>query len=378
VYAVIIISTTRESNTENNRIEGSAHICKRILSYSSDTLYTTGHGIGIHPLYNLITPITLFIFTDTIQDSTPLKSSSHWVALGNDSIVSATVGCRPTLTPGDTLQWLFYPEQLAQVSDQSGSLSVMYFDSTLLRWRSIGQKGTPSQTFIYNNSTNYGKFAAAYIEDLRKPDVSINVYGRALNFIDYTAKDKPFSIFISDPSEIDPSTILLYHNNKLLSQDKYSQITTSGDLEHISVTVYPTQESSLDSLTVKASDLAGNFTDRTFPYLPGKDLSIQFFTCHPNPFTAAIRQDGTMTTIRFAFMLTDAANDVQLTIYTVTGRPIKTWKFSNLIGYQEISWDGRDLDGYRIANGTYYAKLTVKNKSKKLKKLIKIAKLEGY
>jgi flagellar hook assembly protein FlgD len=77
-------------------------------------------------------------------------------------------------------------------------------------------------------------------------------------------------------------------------------------------------------------------------------------------------------------MLTDAANDVQLTIYTVTGRPIKTWKFSNLIGYQEISWDGRDLDGYRIANGTYYAKLTVKNKSKKLKKLIKIAKLEGY
>jgi flagellar hook assembly protein FlgD len=49
-----------------------------------------------------------------------------------------------------------------------------------------------------------------------------------------------------------------------------------------------------------------------------------------------------------------------------------------MIGYQEISWDGRDHDGYRIANGTYYAKLIVKNKSKKLKKLIKIAKLEGY
>jgi hypothetical protein len=378
VYSVIIISNTRESNTENNRIEGSAHICKKILSYTTDTLYSNGHGIGIHPLYNLITPVTLFIFTDTIQDSTPLKSSSHWITLGNDSIVSATIGCRPTLTPGDTLQWLFYPEQSAQILDQSGSHSVMYFDTTLLRWRSIGQKGTTSQVCIYNNSTKHGKFSAAYIEDLRKPDVSINVFGRALNFVDYTAKDKPFSIFISDQSELNPSTIMIYHNNKPLSQDKHSQITTSGDLEHISITVYPIQESSLDSLTVKASDLAGNSTERTFPYLPGKDLSIQFFACHPNPFTAATRQDGTMTTIRFAFMLTDAANDVQLTIYTVTGRPIKTWKSSNMIGYQEISWDGRDHDGYRIANGTYYAKLIVKNKSKKLKKLIKIAKLEGY
>jgi flagellar hook assembly protein FlgD len=62
----------------------------------------------------------------------------------------------------------------------------------------------------------------------------------------------------------------------------------------------------------------------------------------------------------------------------MSGRPVRSWNFSNLIGYQEIEWDGRDRDGYRIANGTYYAKLIVKNKSKKDKKIVKIAKLEGY
>ena len=51
---------------------------------------------------------------------------------------------------------------------------------------------------------------------------------------------------------------------------------------------------------------------------------------------------------------------------------------NGLIGYQEIEWDGRDMDGYRIANGTYYAKLTASNAKRKVKKIIRIAKLEGY
>ena len=55
-----------------------------------------------------------------------------------------------------------------------------------------------------------------------------------------------------------------------------------------------------------------------------------------------------------------------------------------MIGYQEIAWDGTTLNnrrrnkGYRIANGTYYAKLVAKNRYRKVQKIIRIAKLEGY
>jgi len=46
--------------------------------------------------------------------------------------------------------------------------------------------------------------------------------------------------------------------------------------------------------------------------------------------------------------------------------------------YQEVEWNGKTSNGYRIANGTYYAKLIAINDSKKVIKSIRIAKLEGY
>lgn len=377
-YACILLSKTREYTTNNNRIEGKSIISKKTVRAVTDTLFSDGRGIAVHPLNPLINPVTLFLLKDSLRQKHPLKSRSHWLNLQGDSISSVSIGTRPSLSPGDTLQWLFYPSLTSQSESQSGAHSVFYFDSTIARWHSTGQKVSPAQPVITYNTTGAGVFSAGYTSDLSAPDIHVSVHGRSLDFVDYAAKDKPFSITISDPSELDPSSIMLFHNKRKLSEEKYSQIPFSGDLEHISITADPHKESSRDSLTIRVMDLAGNQADRTFQYLPGKNLSIQFFSCHPNPFTAARRQDETITTIRFSYMLTDAANDIQLTIYTVTGHTVKTWKFNNLIGYQEIPWDGRDRDGYRIANGTYYAKLTVRNRTKKLKKIIKIAKLEGY
>ncbi len=378
-FAVVLQSTQPENSTVNNRIDGATIVSKKVITSPADTLFSTGRGIGIHPVHTLINPVTLFLLTDTLKGSQPLKSTSSWARLQNDSIIYASIGSRPSLSPGDSLEWIFYPiSQLENIS-KSGALTVMFFDSTLSRWHCTGQRVPPvNRSVSYSTTSTVSRYSAAFIDDLRQPDISVNVYGRSLDIVDYAAKDKPFSIFITDPSELAPSSIQLFHNNKLLSQNNYSQISENGDLEHISITAYLVKESLLDSLTVKACDLAGNCVVRSFPYLPGQDLSIQFLSCHPNPFTAALRQDGTMTMIRFAYMLTDAANEIQFTIYAVTGRPIRSWKFTNLIGYQEINWDGRDRDGYRIANGTYYAKLVVKNRSKKCKKIIKIAKLEGY
>jgi flagellar hook assembly protein FlgD len=114
--------------------------------------------------------------------------------------------------------------------------------------------------------------------------------------------------------------------------------------------------------------------------MAGEDLRITFFSCHPNPFTAAQDRSGrTAQTIRFAFLLTDVASDVSITIYTIGGSAIWNWrKSTGVIGYQEVEWNGRTSNGYRIANGTYYAKLVAAGETKKAVKRIRIAKLEGY
>jgi hypothetical protein len=92
---------------------------------------------------------------------------------------------------------------------------------------------------------------------------------------------------------------------------------------------------------------------------------------YPNPFT-----DGTA----FSFLLIgskipDAAS---IMVYTVTGRKIKTIDLPPdrlRIGYNVIPWDGRDEDGDRLANGTYFFKVLVRSAGSSLEQIGRIAVL---
>ena len=72
---------------------------------------------------------------------------------------------------------------------------------------------------------------------------------------------------------------------------------------------------------------------------------------YPNPMS-----DGG----HFTFIITEDS-DITITIYTLTGRKIKTIKqLNSLTGYNQISWDGKDDDGDEIANNTYFYKIKAK------------------
>ncbi|MBN2461354.1 MAG: hypothetical protein JXB60_07075 [Candidatus Cloacimonetes bacterium] len=80
-------------------------------------------------------------------------------------------------------------------------------------------------------------------------------------------------------------------------------------------------------------------------------VAIEDVLPYPNP----MQDDG-----YFTFVLTEAAN-VTLTLYTITGRKIRT--LDNIqcdAGYNQIYWDGRDQDGDRLANNNYFFKIRAK------------------
>ncbi len=80
-------------------------------------------------------------------------------------------------------------------------------------------------------------------------------------------------------------------------------------------------------------------------------VSIEQMLVYPNP----LKKDG-----YFTFVLTEDS-DVAVTIYTLTGRKIKTIKQLNApTGYNQIYWDGKDGDGDEIANNTYFYKIKAK------------------
>jgi hypothetical protein len=70
---------------------------------------------------------------------------------------------------------------------------------------------------IYSNEKHLRRpLALANIKDLQPPEIRVAVAGRVLSFTDYAAKDKPFSILISDPSGIDPKSVSVFLNGKAI------------------------------------------------------------------------------------------------------------------------------------------------------------------
>jgi hypothetical protein len=87
-------------------------------------------------------------------------------------------------------------------------------------------------------------------------------------------------------------------------------------------------------------------------------LTILKMLPYPNP----MKRDGI-----FSLVLNDTGQ-ITLTIYTITGKKIKTILQDGQRGYNQISWDGTDDDGDYLANNTYLYKVKVKNGSKNAEK----------
>ena len=80
-------------------------------------------------------------------------------------------------------------------------------------------------------------------------------------------------------------------------------------------------------------------------------VAIERLLPYPNP----MEKDG-----YFTFIITEAA-DITVSVYTLSGRKIKTIAAPNCTaGYNQIYWNGKDDDGDEIANNTYFYKIKAK------------------
>ena len=85
-------------------------------------------------------------------------------------------------------------------------------------------------------------------------------------------------------------------------------------------------------------------------------VSIEQMLPYPNP----MKNGG-----HFTFVITEDS-DITITIYTLTGRKIKTIKTLNSpAGFTKVKWDGKDADGDEIANNTYFYKIKAKQTTNK-------------
>jgi len=88
------------------------------------------------------------------------------------------------------------------------------------------------------------------------------------------------------------------------------------------------------------------------------ELSLERFLIYPNP----MQRDT-----NFTFLLSQDS-DLEIGIFTVSGRKIHSFKALGRQGFNSIAWNGKDGRGDRLANNTYFVKVTARSGNRKAEK----------
>jgi hypothetical protein len=219
--------------------------------------------------------------------------------------------------------------------------------------------------YTFNNSSN-GSFYV--IRDSANPTFSITFDGRELIDGDIISSEPEVVITLEDnsPLPIDSTyfTLVHTHNNipKILNipgPDITFEYTPYPNSKAI-ITWKPKLEDEKHILEVLAKDASGNFFDSTSSrsvfYVYNNPALLHVYN-YPNPF-----KDNTYFTFEIRGII--PPEELKIKIFTVAGRLIRVIDVpiaSLQIGFNKISWDGRDEDGDEIANGLYFYKIISKH-----------------
>ncbi len=197
------------------------------------------------------------------------------------------------------------------------------------------------------------------------PRIEVLFDGRQFVSGDVVQKDPKLELLLSDPHGIN-ITGEVGHKIELMIDDDPNVIDLSRFFEYDDGSF--TQGRALRTLTgfsagehtisLRAWDNFNNST--TFKAIVSvvseNELSVRDVYNYPNPFT-----DET----QFTFQInTSSEADIQVKIFTVSGRLVKTLNFFHRGGssfFVSSSWDGTDDDGDELANGTYLYKLIARS-----------------
>jgi len=111
------------------------------------------------------------------------------------------------------------------------------------------------------------------------------------------------------------------------------------------------------TLKIKAWDNANNSTLASFQVKvisSSTELAISQVMNYPNPFSRSTQ---------FTYELSVPAEKVEIKIFTLSGRLIRTMSGTGSAGFNSgVVWDGRDQDGDKVANGVYIYKVVAKTR----------------
>ena len=225
----------------------------------------------------------------------------------------------------------------------------------------VDAKGSNDNFIIGGTSNNI-------IQDNQGPEIQIFMNDESFVFGGITNTDPVLLIKLEDENGINVTGTSIGHDlSGTLDEDNQGTFIMNDFYE---ATVdnfregsarYPISglESGRHSISVKAWDVLNNSSEARSEFVVIKDGDnvLEHVLNYPNPFT-------TSTNFQFEHDLTSTELDILITIYTISGKVIKTieaTKYATGFRIDGIHWDGTDDFGSDIGKGVYLYKIKVRS-----------------
>lgn len=237
-----------------------------------------------------------------------------------------------------------------------------------------------SDMFTFNNLLDNTFYVA---RDSSRPKFNITFDGKEIINEDIISSQPTVEITLKDdsPLPLSPNMFSVTHLYKNIQE----VIKIPSENVTFNYTPYPNSKAVLiwkpiledgqHTLIVSAKDSSNNYFDSTsyninFNVYSNPDLRDVYN--YPNPFS-----DNTYFT--FELRGVNPPEEFRIKIFTIAGRLIKEFNIppsALQIGFNKISWDGRDEDGDQIANGVYLYKVISKQNNEVRTTIQKLAKVK--
>ena len=245
------------------------------------------------------------------------------------------------------------------------------YDKGMKKWQSIGYEEVASKVSksLHNikfRTSKLGVFSFFKSDDTNGPNIEISVEGQVFSEGGYVSSNPKFTSIMQDVSGVNTDSIAVLIDDVKVAATEIQVTDLNSVNGSVQISVLKKLTNGDHVIKVISVDNAGNKSSMSKGFTVASDFKILYCGNYPNPFI--------YETV-FCYKITREAKNVELSIFTVSGRKIRKFEKENIINYDEIRWDGRDFDGDMVANGVYFYKLKIKSGSKEYEKFGKIAKI---
>jgi hypothetical protein len=185
-------------------------------------------------------------------------------------------------------------------------------------------------------------------EDKRSPSIEISIDGYKLqtNYGFISSRPK-IDVTVNDNAGIDSSGVHL----EVAAAGQKLALAWEKKLAGTALTLSsrPLLADGAYTLKVTAFDQAGNKAEKTVTVAVESKLDIGHVLAYPNPC---------QTRTLFTYLLSQPAQEVRISIYTLAGRRIREIRNAPTSqGFNSVAWDLRDEDGQIASNGVYFYRI---------------------